>query len=402
MLSPQGLLGRYLSTTLLMAFVFVLGIVVGSQVNITFAQDATSPPPGSEQAFGAFWQTYNIIKDDYLNSADDATLVDGAIQGMVDSLGDDFSGYMSPDVFPMMNEDLDGEISGIGVVIRTNDDDAIEVVDVLSDSPAQKAGVMIGDIFAVVDGEDVTGVSQIELASRVRGPIGTVVEITFRRGDQLIDLAIKRDTIEIPNITSERLEGDIGYVKLFQFNPNSRADMDAAIESLNPDTLNGLVIDFRGNPGGLLDSAINVGSLLVNEGVLVTEDFGNRTAELQAQGNALNLEIPIVLLVDETSASASELVAGAWQDYGVATILGETTFGKGTVQTWHTLVNGGGVRITIARWLTPDGHWIHEQGITPDIVVEWNPTTEEEQDNDLQLQAAIEFLMSAEVESVSP
>jgi carboxyl-terminal processing protease len=385
-----------------MAFVFVLGIVVGSQVNITFAQDATSPPPGSEQAFGAFWQTYNIIKDDYLNSADDATLVDGAIQGMVDSLGDDFSGYMSPDVFPMMNEDLDGEISGIGVVIRTNDDDAIEVVDVLSDSPAQKAGVMIGDIFAVVDGEDVTGVSQIELASRVRGPIGTVVEITFRRGDQLIDLAIKRDTIEIPNITSERLEGDIGYVKLFQFNPNSRADMDAAIESLNPDTLNGLVIDFRGNPGGLLDSAINVGSLLVNEGVLVTEDFGNRTAELQAQGNALNLEIPIVLLVDETSASASELVAGAWQDYGVATILGETTFGKGTVQTWHTLVNGGGVRITIARWLTPDGHWIHEQGITPDIVVEWNPTTEEEQDNDLQLQAAIEFLMSAEVESVSP
>jgi carboxyl-terminal processing protease len=236
----------------------------------------------------------------------------------------------------------------------------------------------------------------------VRGPVGTVVNITFQRGDDLIDLAIKRDTIIVPNIESELLDGDIGYIKLFQFSPNARQDIDAALEALDPDRLTGLIIDFRGNPGGLLDSAISVASLLVDEGTLVTEDFGTREVELAAQGNALQLDIPVVLLVDETSASASELVAGAWQDYGVAIIVGETTFGKGTVQTWHTLVNGGGVRITIARWLTPEGNWIHEQGVTPDRVVEWNPATDAEAENDIQLGAAIDILQDALVSETNP
>lgn len=395
-------IGRYLPTTLLMIVVFSLGIIVGTQSHITFAQDLTSPPPQAEEAFGAFWQAYNLIQDDYLEDVPDEDLVDGALSGMLDALGDDFSGYMNPDVFPMMNEDLDGEISGIGVVIRTNDDALIEVIDVLDDSPAAAAGVQRGDIFALVDGEDVRGVSQLDLATRVRGPVGTVVNITFQRGDDLIDFAIKRDTIIVPNIESELLDGDIGYIKLFQFSPSARQDIDAALEALDPDRLTGLIIDFRGNPGGLLDSAISVGSLLVDEGTLVTEDFGTREVELAAQGNAIALDIPVVLLVDETSASASELVAGAWQDYGVATIVGETTFGKGTVQTWHTLVNGGGVRITIARWLTPQGNWIHEQGVTPDVTVEWNPVTDAEAESDIQLEAALDVLQDALVSETNP
>lgn len=393
MTSIRSLVGRLLPTMTLTIVIFAVGFIVGTQSNITFAQDNTQPPPEAREAFGAFWQTFNLIQDDYLEDVPVETLVNGALTGMVEVLGDDFSSYMDPELFPLLNQDLEGSITGIGVVIRTNDAEEIEVVGLLEGSPAEKAGVLPGDIFAEVDGENMLGVSQSELAAVVRGEEGTTVEITFRRGEDLIELSIVRARIEIPNIETDKLEGGIGYVALNQFSPNAREELEGAIDDLNLAELNGLVIDFRGNPGGLLDSAIDVGSLLVDEGAIVYEDFGNREVELSARGDAIEIDIPIVLLVDETSASASELVAGAWQDYDLVTVMGEITFGKGTVQTWHTLINGGGVRLTIARWLTPERHWIHEQGITPDIIVEWNPTTPDEAETDLQLQAAIDFLL---------
>jgi carboxyl-terminal processing protease len=393
MTSIRLLVGRLLPTMTLTIVIFTVGFIVGTQSNITFAQDNTQPPPEAREAFGAFWQTFNLIQDDYLEDVPVETLVDGALTGMMDVLDDEFSSYMNPELFPLLNQDLEGSITGIGVVIRTNEEEEIEVVGLLEDSPAEKAGVLPGDIFAEVDGQNMLGVSQSELAAVVRGEEGTTVEITFRRGEELIELSIVRARIEIPNIETDKLEGGIGYVALNQFSPNAREELEGAIDDLNLAELNGLVIDFRGNPGGLLDSAIDVGSLLVDEGTIVYEDFGNREIELSARGDAIDIDIPIVLLVDETSASASELVAGAWQDYDVVTVMGETTFGKGTVQTWHTLINGGGVRLTIARWLTPERNWIHEQGITPDIIVEWNPSTPEEAETDLQLQAAIDFLL---------
>ncbi|MCC6613586.1 MAG: S41 family peptidase [Anaerolineae bacterium] len=391
--------GRFLPTAILIGFVFALGVFVGSQHEITFAQGSGAPTEEAREAFQAFWQAYNLIHSDYIDrdQVDDATLVNGAIDGMMNALGDEFSGYMDPDTFEMMNDDLDGEITGIGVVIRTNEDEQIEVVSVLEGTPAQAAGILPGDIFVAVDGQDMTGVSQLELALVVRGQVGTTVDITMLRDDQLVEFEIERQLIQIQNVESERLDGDIGYVRLNEFSPDARAEMDAALDDLQPDTLEGLIIDFRGNLGGLLNSAIDVGSLLVNEGTLVTEDFGDQQDALTAEGNALSLDIPIVLLVDESSASASELVAGAWQDYGVVTVIGETTFGKGTVQTWHSLINGGGARITIARWLTPDGQWIHRQGITPDIVVEWSPMTAEEFADDIQLDAALDYLHSETV-----
>jgi len=397
--SPSNFPGKFLPTALLIAFVFALGVFVGSQHEITFAQSAGAPTEEAREAFQAFWQAYNLIRSDYLDreQVDDATLVNGAIDGMMNALGDQFSGYMDPDTFEMMNDDLDGEITGIGVVIRTNEAEQIEVVSVLEGTPAQTAGIMPGDIFVAVDGQDMTGISQMELALVVRGPEGTTVDITMLRDDKLVDFVIERQRIQIQNVDSERLDGDIGYVRLNEFSPDARAEMDAALEDLQPDTLKGLIIDFRGNLGGLLNSAIDVGSLLVNEGTLVTEDFGDQQDDLTAEGNAIALDVPIVLLVDESSASASELVAGAWQDYGVVTVIGETTFGKGTVQTWHSLINGGGARITIARWLTPNGQWIHQQGITPDIVVDWSPTTAEDYADDIQLSAAIDYLQTETV-----
>jgi carboxyl-terminal processing protease len=339
------------------------------------------------------WQVYNLIQSDYIDDVELSVLVDGATQGMVEALGDEFSGYMDPETYALLNDDLEGEIEGIGVVIRTVEETgAIEVVGVLEGAPAQQAGILPGDIFAEVNGQSVAGMTQLELATEVRGPEGTDVVITMERGDELIDFTITRARIVIPNVESEILEGEIGYLKLNQFSASARQDIDTALGEMDVNSLNGLVVDFRDNPGGLLNSAIDVASAFIEEGTIVTEAFGDDDEIVfDATGNYADVNVPIVVLVNEGSASASELVAGAMQDAGVATIIGETTFGKGTVQTWHELINGGGVRLTIARWLTPSGRWIHENGVVPDIEVEWTPESYEDE-HDLQLQAALDFL----------
>ncbi|HLU09520.1 MAG TPA: S41 family peptidase, partial [Oceanobacillus sp.] len=300
-----------------------------------------------------------------------------------------------------LNDDLEGEIEGIGVVIRTIEEtQEIEVVGVLDGAPAKAAGILPGDIFYAVNGTTVLGMSQLDLAGEVRGPEGTDVTITMRRGDELIDFTITRARIVIPNVESEVLEDQFGYIKLNQFSATARQDIDAALEAMDINNLNGLILDFRDNPGGYLNSAVDVASAFIPEGTIVTEAFSeNDQRVFEATGDYAGVNVPIVVLVNEGSASASELVAGAMQDRGVATIIGMTTFGKGTVQTWHELVNGGGVRLTIARWLTPNGQWIHENGIEPDIEVEWVPESYDDP-NDIQLDAAIEYLQSLEVSTV--
>jgi len=193
----------------------------------------------------------------------------------------------------------------------------------------------------------------------------------------------------------EVLEGDIGYISMADFNSRARSQLDTALEEINVNELNGLIFDVRGNPGGLLSSAIDITSAFIEDGVILYEAFGDGTEEIfEANGNYAGIEVPIVLLVDETSASASELLAGALKDTGTATLIGEVTFGKGTVQTVQGLSNDGALRLTIARWLTPERNWIHEQGVTPDIIVDWDPQSIEELEaGDPQLDAAIDFLL---------
>lgn len=386
---------QHLSAAMLLTIVFIAGFALGSYNSVTEAQASITAPAEVADAFEPFWQVFNLIRSDYIDDVDVSVLVDGAITGMVDALEDQYSGYMDPSVYDLLNSDLEGEIEGIGVVIHTREDTGeIEVVGVLDSAPAQEAGILPGDVFVSVDGEDVIGINQTELAVRVRGPEGSTVHITMRRGDELIEFTLKRERIIIPNIETDVLDGNIGYIKLNQFTAEARQELDAAIENLNVNELAGLVVDFRDNPGGLLSSAIDIASAFIQEGPIVVEDFGDgRTQTFEANGNYAGIEVPIVLLVNEASASASELVAGALQDVGAATIIGETTLGKGTVQTWHELVNGGGIRLTIARWLTPSGRWIHEQGVTPDIVIEWTPASYDEPE-DPQLDAAVDYLES--------
>ncbi|MCB9454762.1 MAG: S41 family peptidase [Anaerolineaceae bacterium] len=388
---------NHLGISLLIVAVFAAGFVLGSNQTVSYAQSDTAAPPGAVELFQPFWQVYNLILSDYLNDVEPNTLMEGALNGMIDTLGDQFSGYMNPEIYALMNADLSGQVEGIGAIVRTNEDtNEIEIVNVLDGAPAEAAGVKSGDVFVAVDGEDVTGWTQLELVGRVRGRAGTDVTITFRRGEELIDITITRARITVPNVESRMLDSNIGYIKLRDFNSDARNQLDAALQELDVNNLDGLVFDLRGNPGGLLTSAIDIASAFIKNGVILTEDFGQGSERVyEANGSYIGVSVPLVVLVDENSASASELVAGALQDRGRATIVGEVTFGKGTVQTWRELVNGGGVRLTIARWLTPDGHWIHEQGVTPDVLVEWTPEDHTANpDADPQLDAAVQFLQT--------
>ncbi len=386
---------RVVQLVLLMTIVFAAGFVAGTQSGEARAQGGLER---GEALFRPLLEAFAVIEDQYVDpfgrELQREALLDGAIKGMVDALDDEYSGYMDPASYALSNSDLAGQFEGIGVVIRRGDN-GIEVVGVMDGTPAAQAGVRVGDVFVEVDGVDVTRDNNLELATKVRGPAGTTVNITFRRGSELIAMEIVRAQIDIPNIEQRIIEDtNLGYIRLNQFTSEARQQINQALADLDINSRDGLILDLRGNYGGLLSSAIEVGSAFIESGPIVIEDFGEGRPEtvLSANGSYSGITVPIVVLVDETSASASELVAGALQDLDVATIIGEPTLGKGTVQVWRQLSNGGGVRITIARWLTPERKWIHGEGITPDILVEWTPEEAADGKPDPQLGAAIKYL----------
>ena len=380
-------------SVLLTAAVFAGGFMAGSLS--TVGRMSAAALDDADEAFEPFWDAFAIIESHYVDSVDVEILVDGAIDGMVASLNDEHSGYFQPESCERMM-DFSGEFSGIGVMIRTiQKTGEVEVVSVVPNSPAESVGVMKGDIFYEVEGETVIGMTQAELGALVPGPRGTMINVTFRRGDELVNYDIVRDVFIIPNVSHEIVGGNIAHVTMRDFNKVSRSQLDDALEAVNINSRNGLIFDIRGNPGGTLSSAIDVGSAFIKDGVLLRQVSRGQTEEVtRASGSHADIAVPIVVLVDEASASASEVIAGAMQDHETATIIGETTFGKGTVQNAPALSNDSCVRITIKRWLTPNGAWIHQQGIQPDIIVEWDPAPADDPEADPQLAEAIRFLES--------
>ncbi len=383
-----------ISTVLMLIAVFLGGFLLGNQNTSSQAQDATLAIGTTDEAFAPLFEVYETIQARYVDAdtIDTPALVNGAISGMVDALDDPFSSYLDPSSFEMFQTDLSGDVEGIGVVIRTDEEtEQVYVVEVLEGTGAERAGVLPGDIFIDVDGQSVDGLNQSELAALVRGPSGTEVVITFLRGEELVTLTITRMRFEVPNVTYEVLDGDIAYISMNEFSDRSRGQLDAALEELDVNSRAGLIFDLRGNPGGLLSSAIDVASAFIPDGVVLYEAFGDGSEQVfESNGDFAGITVPIVVLVNEGSASASELVSGAMQDRGVATLIGEVTFGKGTVQTLQPLSNNGALRITIARYLLPTRRWIHEVGVTPDIVIPYDPATDG-LDIDPQLDAALEF-----------
>jgi carboxyl-terminal processing protease len=361
----------------------------------TTVPGSVATPANTEELFEPFWQSWDLVHDIYIDQpVDDEALMQGAIRGLMDSLGDQHSSYMDPDQYRQANLPLQGGYEGIGAWVDPNAE-YLTIISPMPDSPAEEAGLISGDQIIAVDGEDMTGIDGNLVIRKVLGPAGTSLTLTvLREGDpEPFDVTLKRAHIEIPAVESEMLEDDIAYIKLFNFSATATEEISDALKELIDQEPQGLILDLRNNPGGERDAAVEIASQFVSEDVIMYQEYGDGsrdTFETVKGGQAK--EIDLIVLVNEGSASGSEIVAGVIQDYERGALVGTTTFGKGSVQNWVPLVEDqGAVRVTIARWLTPNGRTIHGSGIEPDYIIEM---TEEdfEADRDPQLDKAIELL----------
>ncbi len=352
-----------------------------------------------------FWEVWDLVHGRYYDQpVEDTLLVEGAINGMLAALGDDYTRYLEPAAEAAAQESMDGEFQGIGVVVETVDG-ALTVVSPIEGSPAFEAGLRPGDIFREADGVDLAGMDVVEAAALIRGPAGTSVNLVIERDGETFTIDIERAIIDVPSVTGEMLDSNIGYVRINQFIRTTDDELEEVLQELlaaNPD---GLILDLRHNPGGLLDQVTDVADEFLPDGVVLVEEFGDgRQRVYESDDGGLAEEIPLVVLIDEGSASASEVLAGAIQDRERGVLVGNTSFGKGTVQSVHSLSNGGGLRLTVARWLTPGENWIHQQGLQPDILVTLPEaeelTTAEDQAIDPQLDAAIDYLLGSSAASI--
>lgn len=349
-------------------------------------------PEELEELFKPFWESWDLLHENYVDQPlDDLTLMRGAIQGMLAATGDKHTSYMNPEQFQQANSEMEGEYTGIGAWVDTSGE-YIEVISPMKGSPAEAAGLRAKDIIIAIDGEDMSGVPGDLALQKVLGPAGETVTLTVRRAEETLDIAIVRAVIQVPVVDYEMLEGDIAYVALHTFNEVATSQLRSALKELMQQNPKGLIFDLRNNGGGYLVTAIEVSSEFIADGVIMYEEYGDGSRDTyRANPGGLATEIPLVVLINEGSASASEIAAGAIQDYERATLIGTTSYGKGSVQNWIPLrTEKGGVRITIARWITPNEHQINDIGLTPDIVVEY---TQEDYDAGLdpQLDAALEF-----------
>ncbi len=346
-----------------------------------------------QDLFAPFWETWDIVHEDFVDQpVDDLALMRGAIEGMLEALGDKHTSYMTPEEFKQANESLEGEYEGIGAWVDIAGD-YVEIISPMKGSPAADAGLQPNDKVIGIDGEDMTDIPGDLVLQRILGPAGTDVVLTIQRGEEIFDVAITRANIVIPTVDYEMLEDDIAYVALYNYGDNSTEQLRDALRELLIHDPVGLIFDLRDNGGGYLNTAIEVVSEFIDEGVVMYEQYGNGdTYAYEAIQGGLATELPLVVLVNGGTASASEITAGAIQDMGRAPLVGVTSYGKGSVQSWIALEDyAGGVRVTIARWLTPEGRQISEVGLEPEFVVE---ITEEDYEagRDPQLDKAIEVL----------
>jgi carboxyl-terminal processing protease len=347
--------------------------------------------------FEVFWEAWAFIEQEFYGEVPaDQDRVYGAIRGMVNAYGDESTAFIEPGRAAIFREDVSGSFEGIGAAVRMDELGRLIIAEPFAGRPAAEAGLVRGDVVLAVDGTSLQGLSLYEAIGLIRGPAGTTVELTiFRDGvDEPFEVPVIRARIEIEVVESDRLEDDIGYIRLTEFSRGSTGKIVETIKELGEQgALKGLILDLRDNPGGLLDESIFVSSQFIDEGVITIERLkGNEEQVFEAQPGGAALDIPLVVLVNRGSASASEIVAGAIQENGRGTVLGEQTFGKGTVQIPHTLSDGSELRVTIAEWLTPSGKQISGEGIVPDVYVE--RTQEDFVDGqDPQLERAVEYLL---------
>jgi carboxyl-terminal processing protease len=356
---------------------------------------SASTPEDLKGLFDPFWESWKLLHENFVDQPlDDVALMRGAIQGMLAATGDKHTSYMDPEQFKQANTEMEGEYTGIGAWVDTTGD-YVEIISPMKGSPAEAAGLQAQDKVIAINGEDMTGIPGDLVLQKILGPAGDTIVLTIRRGEETFDVSITRAVIQIPVVEYEMREDGVGYVALYTFNELATEKLREALKDLLAQNPKGIVFDLRGNGGGYLVTAVEVTSEFLKDGVVLYEEYGDGTRDsYPVKKGGLATEIPLVVLIDEGTASAAEITAGALQDYGRAKLVGKTSYGKGSVQNWIPLKSEeSGVRITIARWLTPNGKQIDGVGLTPDLVVEY---TQEDFDagRDPQLDAAVELLLS--------
>ena len=355
------------------AFIVVASTVVADKPQEQAGQGQQLTMPIQE--LRAFSEVYERVSRDYVDAVDDKKLLEGAISGMLSSL-DPHSAYLPAEEFKDMQESTKGEFGGLGMEVGM-EDGFVKVISPIDDTPAEKAGIQAGDLIIKLGDEPVKGKTLSEAVEIMRGKPGSVLKLVIvRKGeDAPISLSIKRAIIKVKSIKQKMLKDDIGYVRVSQFQVRTGPDLTKAVDTLekeNGKPLKGLVLDLRNNPGGVLNAAVEVSNAFLNEGLIVYTEgrIENSQMRFEAQPGDVMQGKPIVVLINEGSASASEIVAGALQDQARAIIVGRTSFGKGSVQTLLPLNNGAAIKVTTARYYTPNGRSIQAEGIEPDITVE--------------------------------
>ena len=357
-------------TKLIIGLLLVVVIALAFGGGFFFGHSSNSNINRNLDVIGEVW---DIIFTDYVDRSrlDSDNMTRTAIEGMIETLNDPYTSYLEPEYYEMGISSLEGEFDGIGAYVSVQDGNLI-IIAPIADSPADKAGIKASDIIMEINGEPVTDMSLAEAIIKIRGPKGTTVTLLILHEGETepVEIEIIRATIEVSSVNFE-MRGDIAYIIITQFSQRTGDELMPVIQDLKEENARGIVLDLRGNSGGLLDIVVEVASIFINKGTLV-EVMSNRgkVASMEVIDSPVTTDLPMVVLVDAASASGSEVLSGALQDHDRALVAGNTTFGKGSVNILHNLSDGSGLYITTARWLTPNGHVIEGHGIEPDIILE--------------------------------
>lgn len=339
----------------------------------------------------------NILEDEYIGELDDEQMLEMAIKGYVAGVGDEYTVYYTPEE---MNQEYDtamGNYVGIGIYMIVNYEEGnITVVEPMENSPAEQAGIQEGDLITKVDGETITSENVNEMSNKIKGEEGTTVKLEIKRENETKEVEVKRERIEVSHIDSKLLENNIAYIQISDFDGGAAEEFKENYENLKSQGANSLIIDIRNNGGGVVDEAIDILEMICDKGstLLIETDKDGKEIVTKCEKNPI-IDMPIVVLVNNNSASASEILAGALKDNNKATIIGEKTYGKGVIQSLMKLQDGSGLKTTIAEYCTPSRNKINKIGIEPDIIVELPENIEEvTEENDTQLQRAIDKLIN--------
>lgn len=400
----QRFLSARTGAVLVLLIIFLAGTYVGRAGRPAVIADANGGKVtdkgllpdylSKDVSFKLFWEAWDALHENYVDQPlNETQMLYGAIAGMTAAVGDPHTAYFDPRATELFNSELEGSFEGIGAEIAIKKEQLV-VVSPLDGSPALKAGLKAGDQILAIDGEDTYGMTLDYAVSKIRGPKGTAVKLTIGRATEKNkprEVEITRDEIKVKSVSYE-MKGDIGYIKISFFHDDTKKLLDKAIDEILKQKARGVILDLRGDPGGYLEAAIDVASEWIKDGVVVYEKFGDGSLHANAaRGRARLAGMQTVVLVNEGSASASEIVAGALKDLELATIVGVKTFGKGSVQTIFPFSDGSSMKVTIAKWLTPNKNTIDKEGIHPDIEVTMSDE-DYQNDRDPQLDKGMEVV----------